>query len=49
MIIITKKGKMYKWNHKRLLKNLYHVLVLIFFIVTYLYVSNMNYLTLKGL
>lgn len=42
MIIIT-KNKAYKWNYKRLLKNLYHVLVVIFFIVAYILVSNMDY------
>ena len=48
MIIITSKGNVFKWNYNRLLKNLFHVLAIIFFIVTYLYVSNMDYLTAIG-
>lgn len=45
LTIITDK-KTYYWNYKRFLKNLYYVLALIVFIVAFLIVSYMDYLTL---
>lgn len=46
MITIITAKKIIKWNYKRLLKNLYNILAIIFFIVAYLYLSNQDYLTL---
>ena len=48
MIIITQKGKVYKWDYKRLIKNLVTIAGFIYLIVAYLYVSNQDYLTLVG-
>lgn len=49
MMIIITKNKTYKWYYKRLLKHLFITMGIIYFIVSYLYVSNMDYLTLIGL
>ena len=47
MIIIT-KNNIYKWNYKRLIKNLAITAGFIYFIVAYLYLSNQDYLMLIG-
>ena len=46
MITIIKGSKIIKWNYKRLLKHLCITAGLIYIIVAYLYVSNLDYLTL---
>lgn len=47
MIIITKKGA-YRWNYKRFLTHMFYVLGIIYFIVAYCIVSNMDYNTMLG-
>lgn len=42
MIIIT-KNNIYKWNYKRLLRNLLKVGVIAFFVISYLVLSNMDF------
>ena len=46
MMIIITKNKIYKWNYKRLQKHLFIVVGILYFIISFLYVSNMDYLTL---
>lgn len=46
MMIIITKNKIYKWNYKRLQKNLFIVAGILYFIIAFLYVSNIDYLTL---
>ncbi len=46
MITIITAKKIIKWNYKRLLKNLYITAGIIYLVLAYLYVSNMDYLTL---
>ena len=49
MMVIITKNKIYKWYYKRLLKHLFMVVTILYFIGAYLYASNMDYLTMMGL
>lgn len=49
MMVIITKNKIYKWYYKRLLKHLYITATILYFIIAYLYASNMDYLTTIGL
>ena len=48
LYIINEEGKKYIWNYRRLLKHIFIILWITFLIWSYLYVGNLDYLTLIG-